>query len=43
MFDGIISTARAAGAPAILTFPLDLLAEVELRRGEIAAAYAAAR
>jgi hypothetical protein len=44
MFDGpIISTARSADAPAILTFPLALLAEVELRRGKIAAASAAAR
>ena len=41
-FDGIIGTARTAGAPAILTFPLALLSEVELRRGKIAAAYAAA-
>jgi hypothetical protein len=43
MFDGIINTARTAGAPAILTFPLALLAEVEFRRGKIAAAYAPAR
>ena len=43
MFGGIISTARTAGAPAIPTFPLALLAEVEFRRGKIAAAYAPAR
>jgi DNA-binding CsgD family transcriptional regulator len=34
--------ARTAGAPAVLTFPLALFAEFELRRGKIAAAYAAA-
>ena len=43
MFGGIISTARTAGAPASPTFPLALLAEVEFRRGKIAAAYAPAR
>jgi hypothetical protein len=43
MFDGIISTARTAGTPAILTFPLALLAEVEFRRSKIAAGYAPAR
>jgi hypothetical protein len=34
--------ARAAGAPAVLTFPLALRSEFELRRGKIAPAYAAA-
>jgi DNA-binding CsgD family transcriptional regulator len=42
MFDRIIGAARTAGAPAILTFPLALFSEFELRRGKIASAYAAA-
>jgi DNA-binding CsgD family transcriptional regulator len=39
MFDRIISAARTAGAPAVLTFPLALFSEFELRRGKIAVAY----
>ena len=42
MFDRIIGAARTAGAPAVLAFPLALFSEFELRRGKIAAAYAAA-
>jgi len=42
MFDRIISAARTAGAPAVLTFPLAMFSEFELRRGKIASAYAAA-
>jgi DNA-binding CsgD family transcriptional regulator len=42
IFDRIIRAARTAGAPAVLPFPLALLSEFELRRGRIAAAYAAA-
>jgi DNA-binding CsgD family transcriptional regulator len=42
VFDRIIGAARTAGAPAVLTFPLALFSEFELRRGKIAAAYAAA-
>jgi DNA-binding CsgD family transcriptional regulator len=42
MFDRVISAARLAGAPAVLTFPLALFSEFELRRGKIAAAYATA-
>ena len=42
MFSRIVSTARTGGAPAVLPFPLALLSEFELRRGKIAAAYAAA-
>jgi DNA-binding CsgD family transcriptional regulator len=42
LLDRIISAARTAGAPAVLTFPLALFSEFELRRGKIAAAYAAA-
>ena len=42
MFDRIIGAARTAGAPAVLPFPLALFSEFELRRGKIAAAYAAA-
>jgi DNA-binding CsgD family transcriptional regulator len=42
VFDRIISAARTAGAPAVLPLPLAVLAEFELRRGKIAAAYAAA-
>ena len=41
-FDGITGTARSGWCPGDLTFPLALLSEVELRRGKIAAAYAAA-
>jgi DNA-binding CsgD family transcriptional regulator len=42
MFDRLIGAARTAGAPAVLSFPLALFSEFELRRGKIAAAYAAA-
>jgi DNA-binding CsgD family transcriptional regulator len=42
LFDRIIGAVRTAAAPAVLTGPLVLLAELELRRGKIAAAYAAA-
>jgi DNA-binding CsgD family transcriptional regulator len=42
MLDRIIGTARAAGAAAVLPFPLASVSEFELRRGKIAAAYAAA-
>ena len=42
MFDRIIAAARTAGAPTVLTFPLAVFSEFELRRGKIAAAYAAA-
>jgi DNA-binding CsgD family transcriptional regulator len=42
MLDRMIGAARTAGAPAVLTFPLTLLSEFELRRGKVAAAYAAA-
>jgi hypothetical protein len=42
MFNRIISAARTAGAPAVLTFPLALFSEFELWRGKIAAAYAVA-
>jgi DNA-binding CsgD family transcriptional regulator len=42
MLDRIISTARAAGAAAVLPFPLASFSEFELRQGKIAAAYAAA-
>jgi DNA-binding CsgD family transcriptional regulator len=42
IFDRIISTTRAASAPAVLTLPLALLSDFELRRGKIATAYATA-
>jgi DNA-binding CsgD family transcriptional regulator len=42
VFDRIIGAARTAGAPAVLPFPLAMFSEFELRRGKIAAAYAAA-
>ena len=42
MFDRIIAAARTAGAPTVRTFPLAVFSEFELRRGKIAAAYAAA-
>jgi ATP/maltotriose-dependent transcriptional regulator MalT len=42
VFDRLIGSARTAGAAAVLTFPLALFSEFELRRGKIAAAYAAA-
>jgi DNA-binding CsgD family transcriptional regulator len=42
MLDRIISAARDAGAAAVLPFPLASVSEFELRRGKIAAAYAAA-
>ena len=42
MLDRIISAARTAGAPAVLLLPLAMFSEFELRRGKIAAAYAAA-
>jgi ATP/maltotriose-dependent transcriptional regulator MalT len=42
VFDRIIGAARTAGAPTVLPFPLAMFSEFELRRGKIAAAYAAA-
>jgi DNA-binding CsgD family transcriptional regulator len=42
MFDRMVRAARRAGAPGLLNFPLAMLAEFELRRGRLAAAYAAA-
>jgi DNA-binding CsgD family transcriptional regulator len=42
MLDRIIGAARTAAAPAVLTFPLAVLADFELRRGKIAVAYASA-
>jgi DNA-binding CsgD family transcriptional regulator len=42
ILDRMIGAARTAGAPAVLAFPLALLSEFELRRGKLAAAYAAA-
>jgi DNA-binding CsgD family transcriptional regulator len=42
VLERIISAARTAGAPAALPSPLAMFAEFELRRGKIAAAYAAA-
>jgi hypothetical protein len=42
ILDRIVNTARAAAAPTVLTLPLALLSELELRRGRIAAAYASA-
>jgi DNA-binding CsgD family transcriptional regulator len=42
MLVGIVSAARTASAPAVLSFPLALFSEFELRRGKIAVAYAAA-
>ena len=42
LLDRIIGAARTAGAPAVLPFPLAMFSELELRRGKIAAAYAAA-
>ena len=37
-----VAAARAAGAPSTLSLPLAMLAELELRRGRLAAAYGAA-
>jgi hypothetical protein len=42
IFDRIVTAARTAAAPTVLTLPLALLSDFELRRGKIAAAYAAA-
>jgi DNA-binding CsgD family transcriptional regulator len=42
VLDCVIGAARTAGAPSILAFPLAMSAEFELRRGKIAASYAAA-
>jgi hypothetical protein len=42
MFDRFISTARTAGAPTVLPLPLAVFSDFELRRGKIAASYAAA-
>jgi DNA-binding CsgD family transcriptional regulator len=42
LFDRIIGAARTAAAPTVLPLPLALLSDFELRRGKVAAAYAAA-
>lgn len=41
LLDRIVRTARAEAVPSLLPFPLAILAEVELGRGRLAAAYAA--
>lgn len=40
--ESIVAAARAAGAPAVLPFPLAAISELELREGKVASAYAAA-
>jgi DNA-binding NarL/FixJ family response regulator len=40
--DRVVSVARAAGAPSMLTFPLAVGADSDLRHGRLAASYAAA-
>ena len=42
VIERVIGAARAAGAPSVLPVPLGMLAELEFRRGRLAAAYAAA-
>jgi DNA-binding CsgD family transcriptional regulator len=42
ILERLVGAARAAGAPSMLPYPLAVLAEGELQRGRVAAAYAAA-
>jgi DNA-binding NarL/FixJ family response regulator len=42
VLDRVVAAARAAGAPSMLTFPLAVGADADLRRGRLAGSYAAA-